>query len=110
MEKETEGHLPFIGITTYRRRDSSPSHKIYRKPTHTDPYLNPASHHHPFSIQTVLSMLVHRGRALCDKGSLHDFKFLKTTFRENGYTIQHIPQALNLAVRTVTVSVTASLT
>jgi len=46
-------------------------------------------------------MLVHRGRALCDKESLHDdFKFLKTTFGENGYSIQQVWQALSLAVRT----------
>jgi len=101
MEKETEGHLPFLGINIYRRWDGSLGHKIYRKPTHTDLYLNPGSHHHPSSIKAVVSMLVHRGRALCDKESLHDdFKFHKTTFRENSYSIQQIRQALNPAVRT----------
>ena len=72
MEEETEGHLPFLGINIYRRWDGSMGHKIYRKSTHTDLYLNPGSHHHPSSIHAILSTLVHRGRALCDKKSLHD--------------------------------------
>jgi hypothetical protein len=91
MAKEIEDHLTFLGINIYRRWDGSLDHIIYRKPTHTDLYLNYGSHHHPSSIQAVLSMLVHGGRAVCDKESLHDdFKFLKTTFRENGYSIQQI--------------------
>jgi hypothetical protein len=51
--KETGGHLPFLGINIYRRCDGSLGHKIYRKPTHTDLYLNPGSHH-PTIIQAVL--------------------------------------------------------
>jgi hypothetical protein len=42
-------------------------------------------HHHPSNKQAVLSLLVHRARALCDHKSLHDeLEFLRGTFRQNG--------------------------
>jgi len=51
------------------------------------------------NIQSVLSTLVHRARALYD--NLHDeLEFLKTTFWENGYSIRQIGRAVILAVRT----------
>ena len=74
---------------TYKRPDGALGHKVFRKPTHTNLYLNPGSHHHPSNIQGVLSTLVHRTRAFCDQESLHDaMDFLKTTFSENGYSIK----------------------
>ena len=47
MEKEEDGHLPFLDINIYRKPDGSLGHKVYRKPTHTNLYLNQNSHHHP---------------------------------------------------------------
>jgi hypothetical protein len=56
---------------------------------------NPSTHK-PFH-----STLVHTIRALCDTENLHDeLELLKTTFRENGYSIKHIWWVLNPAVRT----------
>ncbi|XP_033609345.1 uncharacterized protein LOC117282715 [Cryptotermes secundus] len=70
METESEGHLPFLDIDIYKRPDGSLGHTVYRKPTHTNLYLNAKSHHHPSSKQAALSTLVHRARALCDQESL----------------------------------------
>jgi hypothetical protein len=54
------------------------------QPTHL--YLN-----HPSKLQALLSTLVHRARAPCDKESLHDeLEFPKTMFKENGYNITQI--------------------
>jgi hypothetical protein len=48
MEKEEEGHLPFLDIDLYRKTDGSLGHKVFRKPTHTNLYLYQNSqHHHP---------------------------------------------------------------
>jgi hypothetical protein len=58
---------------------------VYRKPTHTNLYLNAKSHHHPLNKQAVLSTLLQRARALCDEDSLQaELVFLKDVFRENG--------------------------
>jgi hypothetical protein len=101
MESEKEVHLPLLNIDICRIPDGSLGHKVYRKPTHTNLYLNLASHHHPSSKQAVLSTVVHRARALCDKESLHEeLEFLKSTFRENGYSLKQIQHALNPVVRT----------
>jgi hypothetical protein len=101
METERDGHLPFLDIKIYRRPDGSLDHKVYWKPTHNNLYLNPESRHHPSNIQVILSTLVYRDKALCDKESLHDdLELPKTIFRENGYSIKQIQWALNLAVKT----------
>ncbi|GFG31913.1 hypothetical protein Cfor_11969 [Coptotermes formosanus] len=101
METEKEDHLPFQDIDICRRPDGSLGRKVYRKTTHTNLCLKPASHHHPSIKQAVLSTLVHRARALCDKEGLHELlELLKTTFRENGYSLKQIQRALNSAVRT----------
>ncbi|XP_023702614.1 uncharacterized protein LOC111861900, partial [Cryptotermes secundus] len=96
METESEGHLPFLDIDIYRRPDGSLGHTVYRKPTHTNLYLNAKSHHHPSSKQAALSTLVHRARALCDQESLRaELEFLKDIFRRNGYNDRKIDRALN---------------
>ncbi|PNF41399.1 hypothetical protein B7P43_G14428 [Cryptotermes secundus] len=96
METESEGHLPFLDIDIYKRPDGSLGHTVYRKPTHTNLYLNAKSHHHPSSKQAALSTLVHRARALCDQESLRaELEFLKNIFKRNGYNDRQIQRALN---------------
>ncbi|XP_071441730.1 conserved oligomeric Golgi complex subunit 3-like [Hetaerina americana] len=60
MEKEDNGQLPFLDILIKKREDGTLSHSVYRKPTHTDLYLNGESHHHPSQKRSVLSTLLHR--------------------------------------------------
>jgi hypothetical protein len=96
METKSEGHLPFLDIDIYRRPEGSLGHKVYRKPAHTNLYLNARSHHHLSSKQAALSTLIHRARALCDQDSLHaELEFLKDIFRCNGYNDWQIYKALN---------------
>ena len=100
MEKEEEGHLPFLDIDIYRKMDGSPGHKVYQKPTHTNLYLRQNSHHHPANKQSVLTSLIHRAKALCDQDSFtQELEFLTTIFKDNGYSPQQI-QAMKLATRT----------
>jgi len=44
VDIEIDVHLIFLGIDIYRRPDGSLDHQIFRKPTHTKPYLSPESH------------------------------------------------------------------
>ena len=50
MERERDGHLPFISVDIYRARMAPSAIRAYRKPTYTNVYLNPGSHHHPSHI------------------------------------------------------------
>jgi len=74
-----------------KREWCSLGHKVYRKPIHTNLYLNQLSHHHPANKQSVLSSLVHRAITLCDQDSLaKELNFLTTVFKNNGYSNQQI--------------------
>jgi hypothetical protein len=70
METETDGHIPFLDINVYKKPDGSLGHSVYRKHTHTHLHPNAKSLHHPANKQAVLSILVHRAKAVCDTDSL----------------------------------------
>jgi hypothetical protein len=96
MGTESEGHFPILHLDIYKRQDGSLGHKVYRKPTHTNLYVNTKSHHHPSNKQAVLSTLVHRARALRHEDSLQaELVFLKDVFRENCYSDRQIHRALS---------------
>ena len=44
-EEETEGKLPFLDTLIVKKEDDTVKLLVYRKPTHTDQYLNYKSHH-----------------------------------------------------------------
>jgi hypothetical protein len=54
MEKEEEGHLPFLDIDIYRKTGGSLGQEVHRKLTPTNLYLHQNSHHHPANNQSSL--------------------------------------------------------
>jgi hypothetical protein len=66
MEKEEDGHLPFLNIDIYRKPEASLGHRFYRKPTYTNLYLQHNSHHHPSHKLSMLTSIIHRATAICD--------------------------------------------
>jgi hypothetical protein len=74
---ESDGHLLFFDKDIYRRPNGSLGHKLYRKPTHTNFYLNFKSYHHPSS----------KARAQCGQDNLKMYLLLLVdVFRLNGYS------------------------
>ena len=59
-EEERENTLPYIDTRTHRNPDGSLSLTVYRKPTHTDQYLNFQSNHHISHKLSVPKTLLHR--------------------------------------------------
>lgn len=57
METESDDHLPFLDTNTYITPDDYLGHTIYRKPTHTNLYLNGKLHHYLANKHSVLSIL-----------------------------------------------------
>ena len=63
-EQEVDGKLPFLDTLLHHKNDGSLDISIYRKPTHTDRYLNFSSHHPHHVKESVLSCLFHRARTI----------------------------------------------
>ena len=91
MEIEDDGRIPFLDVGISRNPDGSLHHNIYRKPTHTDCYLNQCSFHHPSIKSSVKNTLVQCAYALCDPESLpKELRHIKTTLQRNGYKPSNI--------------------
>ena len=63
-EQREDGAMPFLDILVTPRRDGSLSTSVYRKPTHTDLYLQWGSHHPLSSKYSVIGTLQHRAHTI----------------------------------------------
>ena len=71
MEEESNGELAFFD-TLLKRNNGEISVLVYRKPTHTDQYLNYSSHHQTSCKESVLSSLFNRAYSIItNKDDLH---------------------------------------
>ena len=86
MEAESDGKLPFLDVLVTRNGNYLNT-SIYRKPTHTDRYLNFHSNHHPRVKSGIIKYLAHRARTICsNEESTHDeLEQLQTIFEKNDY-------------------------
>ena len=58
IEQEQDGHIAFLDVEISRKQDGTLACIVYRKPTHTDRYLNNRSFHHPSIKSSVNRNLV----------------------------------------------------
>ncbi|KAL3286648.1 hypothetical protein HHI36_001147 [Cryptolaemus montrouzieri] len=56
IELEENNKLPFLDVLVTKSQNRL-RHAVYRKPTHTNRYLNARSHHHPTQIQGVANTI-----------------------------------------------------
>ena len=64
METENDNPLPFLDILIQRSKNGELSSSIFRKPTHTDRYLNVRSDHPLQHKRAVFDALMHRAATL----------------------------------------------
>ena len=64
------GAIPFLDTIVKPQADNTLSLTVYRKPMHTDQYLQWDSHHHLSAKCSVISTLTHRARTVCTKPEL----------------------------------------
>ncbi|CAH2086613.1 unnamed protein product [Euphydryas editha] len=84
MELEANNTLAFLDVLIIRNPDHSLSHSVYRKSTHTNKYLNGASHHHPRQLSAVGLSLFQRARGICDEKHLDaELQHVKQVLRDN---------------------------
>ena len=65
-----DGAMPFLDILVTPGRDGSLNTSVYRKPTHTDLYLQWDSHHTLTSKYSMIGTLQHRAETICSNPQL----------------------------------------
>jgi len=84
VEEEDNGTLPFLDTLQTREKDGSIKISVYRKPTHTDRYLDYASHHPTQHRNSVVDSLVHRALTI------------PTTEDDRNAELNHVRKVLSL--------------
>ena len=69
-DSRPDGSMPFLDILVTPREDGSLNTTVYRKPTHTDLYLQWDSHHTISSKYSVVGTLHHRAKTICSSHQL----------------------------------------
>ena len=69
-DSRPDGSMPFLDILVTPREDGSLSTTVYRKPTHTDLYLQWDSHHSISSKYSVSGTFHHRAKTICSSPQL----------------------------------------
>lgn len=85
METEQNGKLPFLDVLVCRNGEDTTT-MVYRKPTHTDRYLNFRSNHHPKTKIGIIKCLAHRAKLICNpKHITKEMEHLEKVFVNNNY-------------------------
>ena len=69
-ESRQDGSMPFLDILISPKEDGSLSTTVYRKPTHTDLYLQWDSNHTVSPMYSVVGSLHHRAQTICSSPEL----------------------------------------
>ncbi|XP_063529636.1 uncharacterized protein LOC134740911 [Cydia strobilella] len=86
IERECNGALPFLDVLVQRDEHGRLTHKVYRKPTHTERYLQADSHHHPAHLSSVPRALINRALRLCDPQYVQEeLQHVRQVLESNGY-------------------------
>nr|XP_023028461.1 uncharacterized protein LOC111516540 [Leptinotarsa decemlineata] len=94
VEVENNNSLPFLDVLITKSKNSF-SHTVYRKPTHTNRYLNSKSHHHPAQLNSVLNSLIHRSVRLTDNhNKSRELYELTAALHQNDYPVSQIQRSI----------------
>ena len=69
-EAKEDGSIPFLDTTVRPEADGTFTVGVYRKPTHTDPYLPWDSNHNLAATYSVINTLSHRAHTICSTPKL----------------------------------------
>ena len=83
-EPKDDGSMPFLDILVTTKEDGTLTTCVYRKPTHTDLYLQWDSHHNLACKFSVNNTLTHRIRPVCSNSEL-----LKTELKHIEEVLSH---------------------
>ena len=70
QKQKQDGSMPFLDILVTPQEDGTLTTRVYRKPTHTDQYLQWDSHQNLACKYSVINTLTHRAKAVCSSSPL----------------------------------------
>ena len=87
IEPEVGGKIPFLDTEIILEDDATLNTKVYRKPTHTDQYLNWQSNHHLDHKRSVVRTLIQRAETVpsTDEFKKQELEHVKQALAANGY-------------------------
>ncbi len=84
-----------MDVTLTRKEDGTLSRNVFRKPTHTDRYLDWNSHHHRSQKIAVIDSFTMRALKICDESSLsQELRRIENCLVKNGYPRRVILQRI----------------
>ena len=94
VEREREGCVSFLDVSVQRSHNSL-SFSVFRKPTHTDLYVQRDSAHPSSVFKGIVCSLSARARRICSSSQLHtELRHLSRVFRLNGFSASEITRGL----------------
>ena len=90
-EEESNSCLNYLDLQIFKKEDGSLRFNIFRKPTHTDKYLDFNSDHPLVHKHSVIRALVHRAEKLCDdEFKKQEMSHISKILQINGYPMNEI--------------------
>ncbi len=94
MEEESERQIPFLDVMVNRIGPQAQT-SVYRKPTHTDRYINYNSNHPKSVLRATLCSMRNRANKICSgETRKEEILHLKKVFGSNGYPRAFIQSAI----------------
>ena len=96
-DNKEDGSIPFLDTIVKPEADGSLSINVYRKPMHTDQYLQWDSHHHLSAKFSVVNTLSHRAKTVCSRPELlqQEMDHLRKALTKCKWALDKVEKRLN---------------